>query len=321
MTLVVIQGLLQAILAYIAFHVTVHPVKKERDRVKIIGLKIVIVTCCLGAVFVSGLQYHDSERAESRNFETIKNLTNQLATVQTIVSADKTKIEEQSSIIHDLTIALNTNQSMDSATRLAILDKEDQKIIEALKAIGGKKEPDVQIVVEGNETTNRHEPVSVGVTGLKTLRAEWGNRHELWQLQKKQTELQSQRLEIEREQSAQQEALEKAKRARQEALEKAQQEALDNEQKQLAQQEVLRREKHITDQCLSVFNYVITTLYTTLVGVAKDTGDKVTFDFSSIPSVYESSFVSGGRIVGGTNSIRLGTNSAWNFEISATRLT
>jgi hypothetical protein len=44
--------------------------------VKIIVLKIVIVTCCLGAISLSGLQYHDSEKAQSKSSATINQLTN-----------------------------------------------------------------------------------------------------------------------------------------------------------------------------------------------------------------------------------------------------
>ena len=196
----------------------------------------------------------------------------------------------------DLSSALATNKSIDSATRLAILNNEENKILQQKKAL------EAEI-----ETTAKHEPISIDMVSLKTLRAEWGNKHTQWELQNKEAEIQRKREEIEHEQLA-----------KQEALEQAHQEVLQNEQAQLARQEALRQEKHIADQCLSIFDYVIKMTCTAIIGVAKDTGEKVSFDSPSLPTIYQSNFLKEGKIVKGTNFISLGTNTAWNFRISTT---
>jgi hypothetical protein len=56
-------------------------------------------------------------------------------------------------------------------------------------------------------------------------------------------------------------------------------------------------------------------LHHILSSLSKDTGDKISFNFQSFPTVYDSSLVSEGTITNGTNVIRLGTNVGWAFKI------
>jgi hypothetical protein len=56
--------ILNAILAYLAFHVTIHPVDEERDKVKILLFKAVIIVCILGSGLTTYYQSKESERQE-----------------------------------------------------------------------------------------------------------------------------------------------------------------------------------------------------------------------------------------------------------------
>ena len=151
-------------------------------------------------------------------------------------------------------------------------------------------------VKEQNELITNRELIAEEPVSLANLRAERENRRLLREKQSEQAEIQRERDEIQNRQ--------------------AQQEA-----EQKTQQETVQKEKLLTDQCLSIFDHVIRTLYTTLTGVAKDTGDKLFSDFpTSPPTIYESSLANKGKIINGKNSIRLGTNSAWNFEIFSMEL-
>lgn len=212
--------------------------------------------------------------------------SNQLSRLQRGLDDDKVQIGAQRLEIQELTTVLSTNQSMDSATRLAVLDKKDQEVITGMKALIDRIFSNEKIFAGENETTNKHESITEDVPKLKILREERETRQALLKLQIQQAGIERQRSEINSERRANEEALEKAKQVRQEALEKAQQEALDNEQKKIAQQEVLNREQHITDQSLSIFNYVIATLYKMLISITNDTGDKVSYDFPRLPNAY-----------------------------------
>ena len=129
MTLVVIQGLLQAFLAYIAFQVTVHPLDKEKDRVKIIIFKFLIAACLLVAILVSGLQFHTSEKAESKNSETLSSLTNQLVQVNEDYRSFRKETQQR---FQELTTEFSTNSEISYAVRLAVLtDQQAKNVAEA----------------------------------------------------------------------------------------------------------------------------------------------------------------------------------------------
>ena len=66
MILVIVQGLLNAIAAYLAIHLTVHPVDKKASKVKIRLPKIIIVVCCVGSIVLSAFQFRDSQRSEEK---------------------------------------------------------------------------------------------------------------------------------------------------------------------------------------------------------------------------------------------------------------
>jgi len=120
MALVVIQGLLQAFLAYIAFHVTVHPVEKEGDkmiipffkrRVPVPALKSLIVVSCLAAILLNTIQLHFSQATENKNEKKIGGLTDQIGGLTNQLTHSDTKISDLNTEIADMirNFSNNTN--------------------------------------------------------------------------------------------------------------------------------------------------------------------------------------------------------------------
>ena len=186
-----------------------------------------------------------------------------------------------------LTTVLATNR--DPATRLAVREGE---VVKATQ--------------RRDEASKRRELVPIDVVDLRALRAERESKRAEQaaqrELQIKQEELQRERAEI---------AADEAARLK---------EIQDKQVKEENSKAISQKEKLLADQCLSIFDCVIRRFYVMLDSLAKDTGERPYSDFpNGVPTVYESGFVDQGRITNATHTIRLGTNSAWNFMI-ATRL-
>ena len=281
MTLVIIQGLLQALLAYIAFHVTVHPLDKETDRVKIIFFKIVIATCLLVAILVSGLQFHATEKAESKHSETLSNLTNQLVQANEDYRSFRKETQQR---FQELTREFSTNSEISYAVKLAVLN--DQQARNLAEATGLQKE---------------HELLNAEPMNIKTLRAERENELEQRDNKNRQDVIQKQIDDINN-------------------LKKSEEDAeAERQNQQKTEQKILQGKKELGSTILPVFDYVVAELIKTLGRFSMDSGEKIVSDFpGNSPSVYSSSLVSDGMIANGTNFIKIGTNSAWNFSIYAT---
>jgi hypothetical protein len=190
-------------------------------------------------------------------------------------------VDKVGTSVKKFTDAIVTNQS---DARLAILDTEKQNAVQ-----------------EGNEIQKSHELLNVSTTDLESLRAE--REYEL--------EQRSNQLE--------QAAIQKQIDARNQELEEPQRIRQAEQDKQQADQEILKKEQSLSAHILPIFDYAIIKLNKMLDGIAKEVGEKRHADFlGETPTIYASNLVSDGRLVSGTNSISIGTNSAWNFEISTT---
>ncbi len=184
--------------------------------------------------------------------------------------------------IRGLRTELATNPAVvNPSVRLAILGTEEKRITEKRNALDQQR----QLIAI--------EPVS-----LNNLRLERSNRTAIIQFEKDLVENRRRQAEIE-----QQRIQEEDKQAQELAQKKAQESAL-------------AKEKLVTDQCLSVFDDVLGSFYSILMSLAKDTGNKVFSDFpKNPPTTVQSSFFNEGKIVRGTNSLSLGTNLYWSFDI------
>jgi hypothetical protein len=130
----VIQNVLNAVLAYLAFHVTVHPVEKERDKVKIRVYKCLIVFCILGSATISVFQFIDSQNKDTKSKKDFNDLK---STITQNSENEKKEIGEkidsmtakQNSLIdqyHDLQEQVLTNENINPDTRQHILDANKQ---------------------------------------------------------------------------------------------------------------------------------------------------------------------------------------------------
>jgi len=284
---VIIQGLLNGVAAYLAFHITVHPLGGGENKVKILflrmnilALKLTIVSCCVASIIVSAIQYHRAEKSENRNFETITNLTNKLQKNDDDISNLRVEMKQEfSRILHDF----STNNTITTTVRLAILDDQQEKIATQI-----------------SEVQKRIAVVSPTIPDIATIRAERENRRQLQELQDRDKEIQRAKDEIK-----QHEEQAKAQIAQQEEDQRNKAEAVKEEAKQ-------------TEIYLNIFDYSIRRLHTMLLVFSKDTVEKITSDFpEGLPSAYNNSeFVSNGHLVMGTNTISIGTNLAWHFEIA-----
>ena len=149
------------------------------------------------------------------------------------------------------------------------------------------------------ELMQKQKIISESPVDLQSLRAERINKEALQDVAKQRAEIQKERDEIQ------------AKEARKQADLKRKN---DDDKKR---QEALINERRITGQSLAVFNYAINKLHDLISKIASDTGSKIEFDFPDLPTVYDPNVILDGKMIFGTNIIRLGTNSAWEFKIIA----
>ena len=89
------------------------------------------------------------------------------------------------------------------------------------------------------------------------------------------------------------------------------------ERQRKAEQAMLQTERFAATNILPVYDYVINDLVKTIDQVARDAGENISSDFrSEAPTIFASNLEREGIIINGKNTISLGTNSVWSFEIS-----
>ena len=165
-----------------------------------------------------------------------------------------------------------------------------------LAALASEQKDIMQI---GNELQKKHELLNFSGVNLNTLRAERDNELAQQTNQNEKEAIQQQIDAIKNQQKEQQ------------------QKEIQQEQKRQADKIRLEKVKSIDQPILSIFDNVICRLDKMLDGIASQAGEKRFSDLSGgTPTIYSSDLVKDGRIIVGTNSISIGTNSAWDFEIS-----
>ena len=134
-----LQFLLNAFLAFVAFHITVYPVDKEREKLKILVLYIMIVVCILGSGALSIYQYKDAEKKETENgkrFATFQTniLQNteiekkELSTKIDIVTTNLVVINALRQRYENLVTYIVTNQSFNPEARQNIIEADKTNI-------------------------------------------------------------------------------------------------------------------------------------------------------------------------------------------------
>lgn len=96
-----------------------------------------------------------------------------------------------------------------------------------------------------------------------------------------------------------------------------------------AQQERIKRENRmkgneqvqidVAKQCGPIIDHAIATLYQMLRQIEKETGEPLSTDFPrpDRPSIYDSTMLREGKIVGGQHIMRVGSNKDWEFQLGA----
>lgn len=231
-------------------------------------------------VFDNHQKTEKAQRLETK----VDSLTNQLV----IIGVENLQLRDEiNQGFRDISHEFSTNGAIAPIIRLAVLDTALEQIKE-----------------EGNALQKEHELFDTGAADIKTLREERKTELNLQENQKRQTEIQQEKDDIQNKKIAE----EAGKRA----------EVAAQNQK-LADQELLKSKMLLANQILPIFDYIVRELDKMLANVSKQSGEKRFSDFSgATPTVYASSLVKDGIIIDGANSINIGTNSAWDFRISTT---
>jgi flagellar motor protein MotB len=176
----------------------------------------------------------------------------------------------------------STNSTILPAVRLAILDDQREKIAAQI-----------------SEAQEQGIPISVSLPDISTIRANREKRRHLQELQEREKEIQ------------------RAKDAIKQQEEQAKAQVVQQQEEQMAKAESAKKESEETKIYLDVFDYTLNRLYKMLDNFSKVSGENIHLDFpTEFPSAYNSRFVSQGHLVIGKHTMGIGTNTAWNFEIS-----
>jgi hypothetical protein len=176
--------------------------------------------------------------------------------------------------------------------------------------------PDARLVMLSNEQQDavqeedaiktQHELLSFDTVDINVLRKERENELEQQSNHVKQEELQKQIDDIKNKKTAEENAKKEEYAAK-----------LEKENQQKSEQQLLQSKKRRAIEILPFFDYAVGRLYKMLDGFATGAAENRHSDFlGATPTMYASDMVKGGIIVSGTNLLGIGTNSAWNFEIS-----
>jgi len=276
---VVILGFLNLILAYVAFHVTVHPIGKKTKKWKIVALKCAIVACCLLALILNAVQYKVSEKTASKNASKITDLLDQVGGLSNQLTQS---VQENKDQFQKLTTDFSTNSEISSVVRIGIL--KDEIVQKSNEVNSLLKEYKIILSEPQNMETMRQE--------RENLLAQQNNKDKSSLLQKQIDDI-----------NAQKQASLDAETQR------------ENQQKK--EQEGLLALKNISDTTLPVFNAVIANLSRRLEAFANDYKLNSTGSFpSDPPTIYSSHMVTNGLLISGTDFIGLGTNLEWRCVFS-----
>jgi hypothetical protein len=122
-----IQFLLNAVLAFLAFHVTVYPVDKRRNKVKIRAYYILIVVCILGSGAVSLYQSKTADKDQKDLKQDQKDLKHDLSEVSsklTQISTLRQQYEDLREQYEKQITYIVTNRSFSPETRQAIIESD-----------------------------------------------------------------------------------------------------------------------------------------------------------------------------------------------------
>lgn len=269
--------ILAGVQAYIGIEMANTPPTKKWHRW---FWRIAFFVNLLSMLIVGCFQFIENEAQQ-------KNLTDRLKAVQLqleVVQLQLTNsLSENLKQFQELSEEFSTNSSIAIAIRVGILTN-------ALD----------HAIAEGDELQKSHELFDVSSVDINAVRAERDRELAIQENQAKQEKLQQELNNIQAQQDAAKQAVE------------------DAEQKREAEKELFDKEKMLSSPALPVFDYTIRKLYEILDGVSKGSGWTISSDFpGQIPTLYASALASNGIVTNGTNYLTLGTNSAWNFEISA----
>jgi hypothetical protein len=130
---VIIQGAFAAITAYLAFHVTVHPLHKK-DKVKPRMFKIAIIGCCALSIAVAVIQYRKEQKEKDASKLQLKTLSDNQNVLANNFQVKTDRIESNQFELgrefqkeqQDLRSELATNPAIDLSLRTRILADNEQ---------------------------------------------------------------------------------------------------------------------------------------------------------------------------------------------------
>jgi hypothetical protein len=235
--------------------------------------------------FVSITKDYKKEQQSKKDKQELRTQVSELTNQLTVLTDENLKLrEEVSKGFQNISREFSTNNAIAPDIRVAVLND----------ALRNNSEERVEL-------QQSHQLFNVTALDMKTLRAEFENELALEENKKKQMILQQEIDEIQK---------------RKDAGEAAKKDEQAAKNQKWANEELARRERSFANQILPVFDYAIRELDKMLAEISDETGQNRHSDFlGETPTVYASALVKAGMIIDGTNTIGIGTNSAWNFKI------
>jgi hypothetical protein len=245
-----------------------------------VGFLVVAVSLIIVSLCHDKHEADESERNQTNLMNRITALTNEAAVLTNEVAGLR---KDQSETYSKLCTIFSTNAAVDPAVRLSVLGTEQARVAREIDRL--------------EQTHELSTPT--GKVELAAIRRE------------RQLEL-----EIQADRTA------KALIEKQMAELRAEEDRKETQRKEEAKRRVEvqageEKEKLMSARVLPVLDYAIGALSRALEGIAAECGEERLSDFpGGTPTIYASRMINGKRIASGTNSICLGTNTAWNFRIS-----
>jgi hypothetical protein len=211
-----------------------------------------------------------------------KDFSDQMGGVQFQLRQANTNNETLKEEVQSLKNEISTNAGIADSLRLVVLGDQYDRIVN-----------------ENQDLQNQHELLDTAPVDLDTIR---------------------QKTEIELTQKTNDEKLAELQ-ARMDDIKSKKQAESDAEAEKLAEEranhDTLEKEKAMTSLIAPIFDYTIVRFGNILAGLK--TGEAVTGDFHSLaPNLSSSKLINQGILVENTNVIAIGTNAAWNFQITTT---
>lgn len=264
---------------FLGVYMAAHPPAQEEKKKKLF-YKISFLILSTVIVAMTWRQSYTDNREKIQNGIVF---SNQMSGVQFQLRQENTNNEDLKFEVRSLKDEISTNAGIADSLRLTVLGDQYDKIVE-----------------ENQNLETRHELLDTAPVDLNTIREEHENELMQKTNNEKLTEIQTRIDE-----------LNDKKRAESDAMA----EKLSEEK---ANQDILAKEREMTSLVAPIFDYIIVRFSDVLSRLKDETGQNIFGDFNGLaPSLSSSRLINQNILVEATNDIAIGTNAAWDFQITS----